>query len=735
MNEMIGQGKRYQRGLGLIETMLITFLISGALIAGYAALSSKQASLLAAEQGALLNQADRHLMSFITSHNRMPCPDTTGDGYENCGGSEQKGSLPYKTLRMDLRHDGQSAAQLMYMVQRGAVDLTVASNHFEPLAWGGSAYNAHHSLDNIELQDVCQGLQNAHATPFANHHAHLDGGSDTRPVAYAIAHPGRSSGFNGINASADAVMYAPEFRPNSNYDDRVLARGYQQLASELDCVTLMASINYLSMAADLVDEVNSQKVWTTVTASVLTGLNVVKSVIQTVKVGISLIALGTAVTYLATATAELAASIASCVIIVGCANIPKAAAAVAASAVAVAAASVAVAANIAATVAHISAYTITLLAAIRAGAVLAGEIDLSDAIADAYEVCQDAGDVRSEAYDEWQEARDEEADAYSDMRSAWSAMLRESRDAVRERNRLNQSGSDWPSNRYEHWFESLRDHLDNWQEALKDVEYAKERIENAASEIDAEDPDFSDAIDELNKLIDEEEDPAVKEELENARDDLIERSNTPTDSGEMRDELMAQIEIIDGEIDELAERIDEEEDEAVRQALIEQRTQLIEQRDVLQAELDKLDTDMASLESNLRSAEQLAEQREDRYELAVKNIYDAHLMHYRICSTDDDGNETCVSRYLDRRSEIFWAMMAFQSAYEEWWVKGEGVRVAKARYDQALDNERAACDAHKALVDIDNDVGDSDAEVVHVWDGAEVILDLVDERGGKGWVH
>ena len=237
---------RLNRGLALIEIMLLAMIVGGALVAGLIALKSRQVSKAAESELAALTQADRYIVGFIAGRGRLPCPDTDNDGLENCGNGAQKGRLPYRTLGLEGSTAAAGTGTLSYLVQRTAANLTeIGATVFEPVAWNDPSYNGRRSLGMQGTADFCQSLTNAAGVTPAAEQAHVGDASTGSgyPVAYALAHPGQrqagstaNSNFDGLNATSTVAMELPEKGSLlGSYDDRVVARTYQGLAQTLDC--------------------------------------------------------------------------------------------------------------------------------------------------------------------------------------------------------------------------------------------------------------------------------------------------------------------------------------------------------------------------------------------------------------------------------------------------------------------------------------------------------------------
>ena len=374
------------RGLGLLEVMIITFIVASALLAGFVALRARQPALAAQDQADALAQADRFVVGFVASNNRLPCPDIDNDGYEDCGSRAQKGRLPYRTLGLEGSEYGPGVGQLRYLVQINALDLTLPAqqnNRFEPVAFDSQSgtYTGTDALSNFGTSaDFCQGLATASSTAYNSLQAQATTlGAPGYPVAYALVHPGARDadgdgdvfdGLNSLAASAAApnqVEMPSRASGPSSYDDQVRLRSYGSLALELDCARFMSSENSVSLANDVMQEVQSQLTTEALEAGLFSAINLVKAGVAAWGINAAVTQMSTASAGLATASTALAAAIASCVVLIGCAEIPVQAAAVAAFATAEAAGAAAIAAQAAALTADLAAFGMTLTAAIQAG--------------------------------------------------------------------------------------------------------------------------------------------------------------------------------------------------------------------------------------------------------------------------------------------------------------------------------------------------------------------------------
>ncbi|MQM36491.1 hypothetical protein KBTX_00475 [wastewater metagenome] len=633
-----------QHGLGLVETLLITLLVGGALVAGTLWLQIHTASGQAREQADILRQADRALLGFATAHYRLPCPDTDGDGLEDCSGGAIKGALPWRDLGVEDPALRARIRQLAYMVDRTGADLASAANRFDPGSVGTAEFrtvdddglvghdggdNEFRVFDNVGTPDLCLGISRA-----ANASAPTVGGAGGSPVAYAIAHPGSrdmdgSGGlFDGENAAAGPVMADPGRAAGSGYDDRVVQRSHGRLSEALNCSSLILSLEGLSLGVSAVDEVHSQQEWLIGSSSVAAAVNAVKMAIAGTKAVIAGGTLGTSITELSAASAALSAAISTCVVIVGCAEIPHAAAWTAAAGVAVGASSAAIIANVAAYGLNLGALITNLTVAVQMGVELdevdtglgnGGGIDI-DSLVGLDEVNDQLIEARDQAQDELDEREEELDEAFDERQDAC---------------RCGDAGQ--CRNYYDNWGWGLDAFLDDEMRSIMN------EVSNKADDTDAD----VDLVDELRG--DAADNLEAQQALEQAIDDR-DRAERDEDFGDdaggaddalgsARDEVEAELE---SRIDEVNERIDGLPGDP---ADTEEGQRLLEERQTLQETLD----DLGSTTSGQSSDEQL-----ESIENSIDDI-DAEIANVE-CLLGERDDASCTNGETvddpDRRQQL-----------------------------------------------------------------------------------
>lgn len=736
--------RRRARGLGLVEAMLVTLVLGGAMMAGVTWFATKTVSNRAEDQARLLQQADHHLRGFVAANNRLPCPATVdSNGEENCAGGGQKGLLPYRTLGIDAAAERAGYARLAYVVYRSsATDLAKAVNVFEPSKWDGPTAGAAHSFNAIGSPDFCRAVTRAAAEGVGGT-ARVVSGSTSRSVAYAIAHAGATDAdgngslFDGLNGNGLAEMEVPErgTTPGS-YDDRVIARNFVDLALVADCPRLMASLDGMALAVDVIDEVNSQKLFTTLTATALSAVNVVKGVIQTVKTVKAAMATAAAVTTLGTATTALTAAIAGCVVIVGCAEIPHAAASVAAAAAAVAAGAVAVAANVVAVTGIVAATALTATVAIKAGiSVGQGNVNLGDAVAKAEAGWKDAQQKVTEAEQQLNSAKSKAASTDKAQSDAWNALISEAHNIVKAANEAGKPKGTMELSAKDHLLEDVRAK----SKALFDAQYAVTKAEEALktakdvpqSADNGSSTESQSLIDAIQAQIDQEsaKNPPDQEKIDSLKKTLADLKAQLSSTNTVAQQIAAlQAKITEQQTLLAAEEAKTPKDEA-------KIAQIKSNIASMQSQLASLDTGVAGKQAALDLAKQQAATAQTNYNNSRQAAIDAFYINYCIetTTTDKDGNKTTTkdcSKYYDGKSAITGKIDDFHTRYQAWLVQAEGVKAAQAHYDQSVASANQAKSSYETLKSVAGGKEPDAAAAVTNWMGAEAILRAADAKGG-----
>lgn len=250
--------KSILRGYTLIEMALALVVLGVVMVVGWRFSVMANQRMVEIEAPPALAAADQALVGFAAVHSRLPCPDTTGDGREDCAGA-LVGKLPVVTLGL-VRSD---LVNVRYGVFRAAqtdprLDADLAANpakdRFAPMIATGHpvvALAPSLLLGNINGIDFCAALRLGGALPANSDRLHIqnDAGAMIKNVAYALALPGamdadnNGSGFDASNASATG--FASPARPISPaYDDVVLAVDFSQMFTRMACAGALVAASH-----------------------------------------------------------------------------------------------------------------------------------------------------------------------------------------------------------------------------------------------------------------------------------------------------------------------------------------------------------------------------------------------------------------------------------------------------------------------------------------------------------
>lgn len=234
------------RGFSLLEMSLVLVIIGivGALL--WQLLPRlQQAATVEPPAEVELRLAHDAVVGFALAHARLPCPDTDDDGLEDCAASVTLGELPQRTLGQLL------PVSLRYAVTRSSsIDLAALEDRYQlhlP-APATSVVAAAQPLPHRNGLDLCIALRHAQAATIG-----IAVGPHAVPVAFALAHPGRSDAsgdgqlFDGLNSGGGFA--APDAAIAAGYDDSTAATGFGALAQQLGCLHRLAVVNGAVRAA------------------------------------------------------------------------------------------------------------------------------------------------------------------------------------------------------------------------------------------------------------------------------------------------------------------------------------------------------------------------------------------------------------------------------------------------------------------------------------------------------
>lgn len=219
-------------------------------------------------QRAILRSADEAVTGFVLSNNRLPCPDTNGDGREDCGAGAAVGKLPFISIGMSEA----DAGRIRYGVYRNAsgtpvndADLAVAIDRMPMLATIGTPM-AGYDLFGAHRNgiDLCAGLRNGANSASNVNLLHVTTTAQNINVAYALAISGPTDAdqagnlLDGSNAAAGVAFEAPSRVTDGNYDDRVVAVGFDRLMGRIGCNGVLAAATHAHANAATMAEITHQ---------------------------------------------------------------------------------------------------------------------------------------------------------------------------------------------------------------------------------------------------------------------------------------------------------------------------------------------------------------------------------------------------------------------------------------------------------------------------------------------
>ncbi|MDI1229620.1 MAG: hypothetical protein PSU93_00525 [Methylobacter sp.] len=404
-----------QQGFSLFELAIVLTVTAGLGVALFSVTTNHFTQLQRQRNADALAVADRQLLHYAAIHGRLPCPDSTNDGLEDCDGSA-KGTLPYKTIGLIANAYTPGEVPLRYGVYRKADDSVVSQdaavskdadlaalgnkNRFEPTSSDNCSYDINN--DKVIVTDsatpVCPGVKsNNYQDAGLLRHGTLDlclalkngsthaastlhtftqppaGAGADNPVAYALAAAGANGVFDDVNNSSSFGFNSPATPAQTTYDDQTLARSFAEVFQHLRCEVAMQSLHLLADTVAVDDEVKAQQQAMKDQAEQAVQDSIMGAISAGLSVALAIAAVVEANELSAAAAAALTAHTLGCAAslglnVVSCAAIPFAAAALASAGTALGLAYTAVALNTAAMAAQIAAAIMFDQVAAKAGA-------------------------------------------------------------------------------------------------------------------------------------------------------------------------------------------------------------------------------------------------------------------------------------------------------------------------------------------------------------------------------
>jgi len=753
------------QGIGLLETLLLLFVLGGAVVAGSLWVQVQVNKQAAEQQTSLLKQADRQLRGYAAAYYSLPCPaysDT--DGVATCG-RDAKGLFPWRTLGVDAANARGGLARLGYTTHTNDValnpkSLTNPAHRFDTKDWDGKVV----TLDtDITTQDFCTALKWAAADDDETT-GKVSDGTNHRWVAYALAHPGardadgNGNPFDGLNATSSTDFEFPERETSSSYDDQVLVTTFSDLAREGSCQGLMDSIDGMTLSVNVVDEVRAQKGWAVAGATILTAVNGIKLAVQIYKTVTSAQALAAAVAVLGVAVAELGAAVLGCFFLAGCADIPRALIATAVATAATVQGALAVAANVAADISHATATALTATVMIKAGLTIEdSNINYDEARKKACKAKDDANEKITDALDKKNTATTEYNTNISDQGTAWGNMLGLAHSLVDQANNAANPKTNYDVTRFDNVFYSpLNVDIDDWinKEYLKtkaqdELDQAKKIPSGSSSSKEAICDESTKKtcnqmlIDNLQKQIDDERaKPTPDQGKIDALNEAITNVNNQIAAGKT---LAKQIQNLQNQIADFQTQINNEQD-------ADKKADLQNKKAVLQQQLSMLDSGVAGKQAAFDAASDTARNAEiklfgaDGNHGSKEDVVWTFRIYY--CYTtpakyDKDGKKikdesTDCNRNIDGRNAMREKVQAYIEALKKSSTSLKKKETNEGMYNQAVAARDQAATACQRYTDMMPDPmkpdtwgkPPSNTKPITDWMGAGDIMRAANKKGG-----
>ena len=238
-----------QIGFSLVEfsiVLLIVGLLTWTVSAAYDNSQALRDREQAFSQGEVLREAVR---AFALTNARLPCPDTTGTGWEGdaagtCDAAADSGWLPYRSMGLERPHTRFLAAYSVYRRSdaNAALDAdTAVRKERTGNPAGSQGYQ--------DARDLMVALGNASSDPASPARTRLTGNDGTEGAidctsnirshpAFFIVIPlgdlaGSASGFEAPNGTSNNCAWTPEKGLQQGRDDVVIAEPLQALSGWL----------------------------------------------------------------------------------------------------------------------------------------------------------------------------------------------------------------------------------------------------------------------------------------------------------------------------------------------------------------------------------------------------------------------------------------------------------------------------------------------------------------------
>jgi len=234
-----------QRGFSLVELSVVLTIVAVLLGMAYAVFPQRVAADMRQQTQAHIKLAETALQGFAVEHYRLPCPDSNGNGFEQCAAGIGTGGLPWKSMGLASQLVGGSKTPLRYGVYTNpAANLTVASDTFiPPLPVTNASGVAVVAPANINGFDFCRNIRNAAVQASVFNAAFLNTAGN-RNLAYVLADVGNTDAdgdgalWDGLNAALGIAFDDANRMIDRNYDDVVDGASFYRLMTDMGCEDL-----------------------------------------------------------------------------------------------------------------------------------------------------------------------------------------------------------------------------------------------------------------------------------------------------------------------------------------------------------------------------------------------------------------------------------------------------------------------------------------------------------------
>lgn len=248
---------RQQRGFSLLE-LAVVLGVAGLLAAAAITSSSGRSLRDDFTELALQQRLAQSVIAFAQRNHRLPCPDGTGDGLEDCAHDAALGGVPFLTLEVSVAGGPGSALARSFMYGVYREPATAAANDADLAVLRERTGNQVGDHGYLSGNDLVMALRTAHRAPPTSARLRVAGPTSTGASstcsdawsnsAFALVYAGkgdadRSSpvsdydGANGAlvwpNGTTSTCVENPAIGRSEQYDDTVITVSFTELLGYL----------------------------------------------------------------------------------------------------------------------------------------------------------------------------------------------------------------------------------------------------------------------------------------------------------------------------------------------------------------------------------------------------------------------------------------------------------------------------------------------------------------------